>query len=187
MQRLPSAAMPSGVYLSSASLAPSANGAKPGSFTDHYVTLGLDCDATSEEIKAAFRQLRGEFFRTDAEKYRQLQAAYAVLVDWEARREYDVIYRTRVGLPAPPPSAPSLASSECREDGGEEDEEEVRDRDDPNYHLKHFVPRWKPLLGTRPYASYVPVLEVYGQREMHPKLMCARPKSVGGRAKNALP
>jgi curved DNA-binding protein CbpA len=74
----------------------------PSTFVDHYAVLNLDCYATSEEIKAAHRKLRAEYFCTDAQKYAALQAAYAVLVNWEARREYDVMYRKEFGVPAPP-------------------------------------------------------------------------------------
>jgi curved DNA-binding protein CbpA len=74
----------------------------PSTFVDHYAILDLDRYATSEEIKAAHRNLREDYFRTDAQKYAALQAAYAVLVDWDARREYDIMYRKEFGLPAPP-------------------------------------------------------------------------------------
>ncbi|KAJ4297849.1 hypothetical protein N0V90_005748 [Kalmusia sp. IMI 367209] len=77
---------------------------------DHYAALGLDHWATTEEVKAQFRALRSEYFNTDVTKYRKLQMAYAVLVDWEARRKYDVEYRQRLGLP-PPPSPPPTESS----------------------------------------------------------------------------
>ncbi|KAF2689167.1 hypothetical protein K458DRAFT_276246, partial [Lentithecium fluviatile CBS 122367] len=82
----------------------------PDSFVDHYAVLGLDPWATTEEIKVAHRSLRGEYFRTDASKYLALQTAYAVLVNWEARRDYDKELRERLGLPAPPPSATAPAS-----------------------------------------------------------------------------
>jgi curved DNA-binding protein CbpA len=62
--------------------------------------MKLDPSATTEAVKAQFRKLRAEYFASDASKYRQLQTAYAVLVDGEARREYDELYRASRGLPA---------------------------------------------------------------------------------------
>lgn len=93
---------PSTLLSSSSSASVSTPTSAPPLFADHYRTLGLDHWATSEEIKTAYRQLREEYFNTDAIKYRALQAAYAVLVDWEARRAYDVVYRERLGVPGPP-------------------------------------------------------------------------------------
>ncbi|KAF2277662.1 uncharacterized protein EI97DRAFT_432520 [Westerdykella ornata] len=73
----------------------------PAHLPDHYAVLHLDTWATSEEIKSSYRSLRAEYFRSDPAKYRALQAAYAVLVDAEARRKYDVVYRASKGLPVP--------------------------------------------------------------------------------------
>lgn len=74
-------------------------GASLANFPNHYAILQLDQWATTEEVKVQYRKLRAEYFTTNAEKYRQLQSAYAVLVDWEARREYDVVYRVWMGIP----------------------------------------------------------------------------------------
>ncbi|KAL5383990.1 hypothetical protein PMIN02_009412 [Paraphaeosphaeria minitans] len=69
------------------------------SFPNHYEAMQLTPSACTEDVKAQFRTLRGEYFACDAGKYRQLQTAYAVLVDSEARREYDELYGASMGLP----------------------------------------------------------------------------------------
>jgi hypothetical protein len=80
--------IPSGVYLSPASttLTRSRSPSLDTEFIDHYAVMGVDNWATSEEIKTAFRRLRGTYFNTDAVKYRALQAAFDVLADRDARR-----------------------------------------------------------------------------------------------------
>ncbi|KAJ4355882.1 uncharacterized protein N0V89_003905 [Didymosphaeria variabile] len=88
-------------------------------FTNHYEVLGLDHWATDEEVKAQFRTLRAKYFSTDVGKYRQLQTAYAVLVDWEARREYDAVYRVSMGL-SPPASERASASESNSEKATDE-------------------------------------------------------------------
>ncbi|KAL1605267.1 hypothetical protein SLS60_004814 [Paraconiothyrium brasiliense] len=89
------------------------------SFTNHYEVLGLDHWATTEEVKVQFRKLRVKYFSTDVGKYRQLQTAYAVLVDWEARREYDAVYRVSMGLP-PLAGERASASGSTREKATDE-------------------------------------------------------------------
>lgn len=206
-------------------------------------------------------------------KYRELQTAYAVLVDWEARREYDGVYRVSMGLPAlagkgggdvgrsktrpaststsasastststsASTSADSLARTESRgrktvrdavmridaqvqgQVQGEagkrfvevlkaeekywiaeqevevvaevEVEEEQRDiaeeaeqyrrEDDPNWGLKHFSPQARPLLGTEPYHSWVPVARRYEHGRKKPK--SRRPTYVREMAAKAVP
>jgi hypothetical protein len=172
-------------------------------FVDHYEVMGLDRWATTEEIKTAHRNLRSEYFRTNAKKYAALQAAYAVLVNWEARRDYDVVYRLRLGLPPPPPThcpeptlpsqAPNPPTQKFRVSDAV-NEIDVRERQsagkrkqDPNWALKHYQPICRPVLGMRPYMSFVPVLEAYEGREMHAQLKCGRPKYFGGIAEFARP
>ncbi|KAF2446814.1 hypothetical protein P171DRAFT_510824 [Karstenula rhodostoma CBS 690.94] len=70
------------------------------SFTNHYEVMKLYPSASTEDVKTQFRTLRAEYFASDARRYRQLQTAYAVLVDVEARREYDELYRASTGLSA---------------------------------------------------------------------------------------
>jgi curved DNA-binding protein CbpA len=71
-------------------------------FVDYYKVLDLDHWATTDEIKAKHRKLRADYFTSAPKKYRTLQAAYAVLVDQEARLQYDTVYRRRMGVPEPP-------------------------------------------------------------------------------------
>jgi hypothetical protein len=80
-------------------------------FTNHYEVMKLDPSATTEEVKAQFRKLRAEYFASDASRYRQLQTAYAVLVDGETRREYDELYRASMELP---PAAREPANERVR-------------------------------------------------------------------------
>lgn len=91
----------------------------PAHLPDHYAILHLDTWATSEEIKAAYRNLRLEYFRSDPAKYRALQAAYAVLVDAEARRKYDIVYRASKGLPVPVCRPSTLTAEKEKENQGE--------------------------------------------------------------------
>lgn len=60
-------------------------------------------------------------------------------------------------------------------------------RKDPCWGLKNFSPKHKPVLGSKPYESFIPIQEVYEGRKTHPSLKCRRPKYVGVKAKNSLP
>ncbi|KAF1977910.1 hypothetical protein BU23DRAFT_657466 [Bimuria novae-zelandiae CBS 107.79] len=222
---------------------------------DHYAIMQLDIWATTEEVKVQFRKLRTEYFTSDAAKYRQLQTAYAVLVDREARAEYDAVYRERMGLPPPTitgelvstvsssrkisimqaavsridaQASPSqedrhraemarLEAERAREEemrareaeeqrvreeeqrvleeehrareaeeqrAREEEEQRVRDAD-PNWHLKHFSQKYKPLNGSRLYHSFVPVAKHYERSSR--KLKSQRPTYGGGFAVMAAP
>ncbi|CAI6339538.1 unnamed protein product [Periconia digitata] len=93
--------IPPGTYLPPAIVSPSR--APTSDFIDYYSVLGLDIWATSEEIKAKHRKLRADYFTNSPVKYRPLQEAYLVLVDSEARLQYDTVYRQRIGMPPPPP------------------------------------------------------------------------------------
>jgi curved DNA-binding protein CbpA len=157
-------------------------------FVDHYAILGLDCWATSEEIKAAFRRLRAEFFRADVNKYRALQAAYDALVDVQARQSYDMEYRSRVGLPVP--QSPTLSivdpDEEYHTPVEEHDEKTPMEGDsgvemqrfDPNFVLKNHKTPQNAMIGTRPYASFIPILNAYKENHKHPRLKCRMPEYI---------
>jgi DnaJ-class molecular chaperone len=58
----------------------------------HYQTLGIDKDATQDEIKKAYRRLASKHHPDkggDPEQFRAVQEAYEVLGDPEARGQYD--------------------------------------------------------------------------------------------------
>ena len=220
--------------------------------------MQLDHWCTVEEVKLQYRKLRVEYFASEPSKYHQLQAAYSILVDPESRREYDAVYRVRIGLPPPsndslttsfnsnerrettaeradnlliksdaspheaaivktavahieaqapqrhaakPLTVPKTSKSETtllREDGQpdlpdvirpdgqclqEKDEPHTRESD-PNWGLKHFSHIYKPLIGSRPYHSYIPIAEVYKRSN---KCKGHRPIYVRNIAAMALP
>ncbi|EOA90676.1 uncharacterized protein SETTUDRAFT_166621 [Exserohilum turcica Et28A] len=140
---------------------------------DHYTILEIPREATTDEIKAAYRRLRVVYFSSDAKKYRALQAAFDVLMDPEAREIYDVTHPPRAAAPSTLASIGETLEQgkHWRQDSAhgddpvipeeeEEEEEEVvadvRD-DDPNWGLKRYHPICEPLLGSEPYMSYVPL------------------------------
>lgn len=64
---------------------------------DYYKTLGVDKNATPENIKKAYRQLalkyhpdRNKGDKEAEEKFKEINEAYAVLSDQEKRRQYDM-------------------------------------------------------------------------------------------------
>ena len=65
---------------------------------DYYEVLGLNKDATEQDIKKAFRRLAMQYHpdrnkAPDAEeKFKEINEAYAVLSDVDKRREYDKQY-----------------------------------------------------------------------------------------------
>ena len=70
---------------------------------DVYAILGLDCDATEEDIHKAYRRLARHCHpdvsrKPDAvEKFTRLGKAYAILRDPDARRRYDVMLALSAG------------------------------------------------------------------------------------------
>ncbi|KAL6710692.1 hypothetical protein ACN47E_007749 [Coniothyrium glycines] len=169
--------------------------------SDHYAILDVNINASEEEIRTAYRRLRVVYFQSDAKKYRALQAAFDTLMDPEARQAYDSSY---------PVHAPAVTStSELmeqpkheRKDSGhssasrsaemtimEEEEEDIEAmrNEDPNWALKRHQQSYDSVLGTEPYPSFVPVLQVYQFRVQHPSLKCRRPTYIGNYARNAWP
>lgn len=79
--------------------------------TDHYATLGLQQRCTAEQIRAAYRLLAKQFHpdvnggSTSAQaRTRELNAAYEILSDSEARAAYDA------ELAAPTPASPARSA-----------------------------------------------------------------------------
>jgi molecular chaperone DnaJ len=63
---------------------------------DYYEILGVDRDASGQEIKRAYRRLARQYHpdvnaesTETTERFREIQAAYEVLADPEKRRQYD--------------------------------------------------------------------------------------------------
>lgn len=66
------------------------------SVKDYYKTLGVDKDASQDDIKKAFRKLARKYHpdlnpgdKTSEEKFKEINEAYAVLSDVEKRKQYD--------------------------------------------------------------------------------------------------
>jgi len=76
---------------------------------DHYEALGLEPDATPEEIKKAFKALALQYHPDQhptpiaAAIFRRLNEAYKVLSDPEERRRYDELRRIRTARRPPSP------------------------------------------------------------------------------------
>ncbi len=71
-------------------------GVKMVQFKDYYATLGVDKNATTKEIKAAYRKLARKYHpdvnpndKSAEERYKEINEAYTVLVDPEKREKYD--------------------------------------------------------------------------------------------------
>src|SRR3954465_9636470 len=65
---------------------------------DYYGTLGVNKDATKDDIKKAFRKLAHEFHPDkkggNADKFKEVNEAYSVLSDDKKRAEYDTYGKT---------------------------------------------------------------------------------------------
>jgi len=181
------------------SLLSPATGSEAPDFIDHYVNLELEPNASIDEVKSAFRRLRGLYFSTDAVKYRAAQAAFDVLANPAARQEYDSTYPT-----CPTANIASLGEAieqlkHGRKDSAhadqapamealaEEEEVEVARSHDPNWALKHHRRLYEPTAGTEPYCSDIPILAAYSGRNVHTYLKCVRPTYRGELAVNAMP
>lgn len=161
---------------------------------DHYAILELDPHATTEDIKAAYRRLRAVYFQSDAKKYRALQAAFDTLLDPEARQVYDSSYAARASSLEGSDPKHERKDSVTGTDGGiatvlEEEDEDATTcarTEDPNWALKRHQRLYAPLIGTRPYWSYVPMSTAYDFK--NPKRSnCHRPTYVGRLATMSLP
>ncbi len=72
---------------------------------NYYVILGVDSDATQEQIKSAYRQLAMEFHPDyhgeDSGPFLAIQEAYSVLSDPARRQAYDLILHKKPFPPTP--------------------------------------------------------------------------------------
>ena len=65
---------------------------------DLYKILGLNYDATLDEIKQSYRKLVRECHpdvagkNADINKFKEVQEAYEVLTNEEARKKYDILH-----------------------------------------------------------------------------------------------
>ncbi|KAH9875125.1 hypothetical protein J1614_004614 [Plenodomus biglobosus] len=160
---------------------------------DHYAILELDQQASTEDIKAAYRRLRVVYFQSDAKKYRALQAAFDTLLDPEARQAYDSSYTARASSLENAESKHERKDSVTGTDAGiatvlEEEEEdiEVARSQDPNWALKRHQRLYAPLIGTQPYWSHIPMSTLYNLR-ISTRSNSRRPTYVGQLATMSLP
>jgi molecular chaperone DnaJ len=78
---------------------------------DYYSILGIQVEATLEQIKSAYRRLARQFHpdmkdTSDIERFREIQEAYEVLSDGEKRRAYDLTAGTEIPISYGSGSAP---------------------------------------------------------------------------------
>ena len=78
-------------------------------YKDYYQTLGVDRNASAEDIKRAYRKLAHEYHPDVSkdpkgeEKFKDIAEAYATLKDPEKRKEYDSLGRRPAGESFTPP------------------------------------------------------------------------------------
>ncbi|MDQ3621635.1 MAG: DnaJ domain-containing protein, partial [Verrucomicrobiota bacterium] len=84
----------------------------PVQYKDYYASLGLQKNATQDEIRKAFRKLARQYHpdvskdKAAAEtKFKEINEAYEVLGDPEKRKKYDELgsHWNRAGAGGPPP------------------------------------------------------------------------------------
>lgn len=157
---------------------------------DHYAILELDPQASTDEIKAAYRRLRVVYFQSDAKKYRALQAAFDTLLDPEARKAYVASGGPHPSLSLSPGIGDALETKYERKDsvagtdGGvatvSVEDEAVEDghRRDLNWALKRHQRRRSHVIGKQRYWSHIPVSTHYDWTDTN-RLACHRPTYLG--------
>ena len=81
----------------------------PMKFKDYYETLGIEREASQEEIKKAYRRLARRYHpdiskeKGDEERFKAVSEAYQTLSDPEKRKAYDELGRHRPGEEFHPP------------------------------------------------------------------------------------
>lgn len=78
---------------------------------NYYLILGVEVEATLEDIKTSYRRLARQFHpdvtdTSDIERFRAIQEAYEVLSDQEKRRAYDLNAGGEIPITYEPASAP---------------------------------------------------------------------------------
>jgi curved DNA-binding protein len=78
-------------------------------YKDYYATLGVDRNATQDQIKAAYRKLARKYHPDVSkeagaeEKFKEVSEAYETLKDAEKRAAYDQLGRHAQGEEMRPP------------------------------------------------------------------------------------